>query len=380
MDAPTEILLPRERIQLRAESSPPAASKDRLLPVTATYCLSEEGRKLALLNGGDGRAVQQLTVHVPSNRLHLITVDAEGVARLRLRPQYTREANQQIVRVDAPPTYDVPPDLDTLFQHAARNYQLERAYETHRRAERARRRDADRDRRNELARAFLKDLDRRAVVHPAPTSRRCYLSVNGGLVRFDVRADDGAARDVPPEAHRRFRADLRAREERGRQQHADQVALHEEKKRFIADWVTAHGSPEQHARQAAGMLPMEEVIEAITDEAFTPLADWPRYQRGGAAQYQTFLRSLPDCADVSLTDRDLLISSTDAVKASPTQWARMQEAQTLFPGGTVTLRMHRLAHVRDRHAPTLTVYGLLMTRRLGPFVLRREYQIDTKDS
>jgi hypothetical protein len=377
MDAVSNVALVPEQPRTGSDGSSPVTPADRALVVTAIYCLSEQGRKLSLLSGGDGRAMQQLTVHVPSTRLHLATVDADGVARLRLRPHYEYDANQQVVRIDAPPTYDAPPDLDTLFQQAARNHQLERTYDTQRRAERTKRHNADRDRRSELARAFLKDPERRAVVHPAPTPTRCYLAVNGSLVRFDTRNDDRSTRDVPPEANRRFRSDLRARAERGRQQHAAQVALHEEKKRFIADWIAAHGSPDQRARQAAGMLPMDEVIEAITDDVFTPLAEWPRYKRGGAAQYQAFLRPLPEYADVVLTGRDLLITSADAVKASSTQWARMQEAQTRLPDGRVTLRVHRLAHARDHDAPTLTLNGLLLTQKLGPFILRREYQVDS---
>ena len=39
---------------------------NRTLAVTATYLLSEEGRKVSLLAGGDGRAVQELAVEVPT--------------------------------------------------------------------------------------------------------------------------------------------------------------------------------------------------------------------------------------------------------------------------------------------------------------------------
>src|SRR5687767_1935183 len=39
----------------------------KTLVVTATYRLSEEGRKASLLAGGDGRALQRLTVLVPAN-------------------------------------------------------------------------------------------------------------------------------------------------------------------------------------------------------------------------------------------------------------------------------------------------------------------------
>jgi hypothetical protein len=49
----------------------------RTLTVTAVYHLSEEGRKASLLDGGDGRAVQEIKVAVPTNRFHLVSVDAD---------------------------------------------------------------------------------------------------------------------------------------------------------------------------------------------------------------------------------------------------------------------------------------------------------------
>src|SRR5688572_18504363 len=101
--------------QRRQEMETPVATAtieaNRTLAVTATYLLSEEGRKASLLAGGDGRALQQLTVNVPTNRLHLVSVDADGVARLKLRPRYETDGEQRLVRVDAPPTYDSQPDI-----------------------------------------------------------------------------------------------------------------------------------------------------------------------------------------------------------------------------------------------------------------------------
>src|SRR5690606_1831328 len=44
------------------------------LAVSATYQLSEAGRKASLIAGGDGKGVQRLTVQVPTARLHLVTV------------------------------------------------------------------------------------------------------------------------------------------------------------------------------------------------------------------------------------------------------------------------------------------------------------------
>src|SRR6185503_2086457 len=87
---------------------------NRTLAVTATYLLSEDGRKASLLAGGDGRAVQELAVEVPANRLHLVSVDSDGVARLKLRPRYQLDGEERIVRIDSAPTYDAPPDVEAL--------------------------------------------------------------------------------------------------------------------------------------------------------------------------------------------------------------------------------------------------------------------------
>ena len=156
--------------------------------------------------------------------------------------------------------------------------------------QRSKRSDADRTRRESVAEAFLADKGQRAVAHPPPSPKRCYIVTDRGRLLFDVATDQGLAKEVPPEAHRRFRADLRAKEERNRQDRAEQLALHEEKKRFIAEWVAANGTDEQKVRQAAGVLPMAEAIEGITDRAFAIDGRLPLYSRDGAERLQTFLR------------------------------------------------------------------------------------------
>lgn len=195
----------------RPPASPPESA--RVLTVTATYLLSEDGRKASLLAGGDGRAVQQLSIQVPTNRLHLVSVDDEGVARLKLQPRFDRDGEQRVVRIDAAPTYDSPPSIEDLYREAARNHELERTYHQQRTAARTERRETQRQFRAQLAQAFMSDRTQRALLHPAPSPKRCYLIAERGRVLFDVDTDEGIARDVPPEAHRRFRADLRARRE-----------------------------------------------------------------------------------------------------------------------------------------------------------------------
>jgi hypothetical protein len=346
---------------------------NQTLAVSATYLLSEDGRKASLLAGGDGRAVQELTVQVPTNRLHLVSVDANGVARLKLRPRYEMNGEQRVVRVDAPPMYDSPPDIEDLFRDAARNHQLERAYETERRSVKAKHREADRDRRTELATAFLNDPTQRALVHPPPTTKRCYLVSERGRVLFDATIDDAPARDVPSEAHRRFRADLRTRRDENLRRRAEQLALHNEKKRFVAEWIAAHGTPDQQARQVAGVLPMDEAVEAITDHAFAVLANHQRYVHDGIERLQQHLRQLQQHADAVVIRDDLIVTSADAKEMTAAQWAIVGEIRSLLPEATVALRTHKLAWKRNRQASTLTLCGVLVTSRVGPFTVRREY-------
>ena len=73
----------------------PGPEVARTLSVTASYLLSEDGRKASLLSGGDGRSLQQITLQVPANRLHLVSVDRQGVARLKLRPRFERDSERE---------------------------------------------------------------------------------------------------------------------------------------------------------------------------------------------------------------------------------------------------------------------------------------------
>ena len=89
--------------------------------VVAVYRLSESGRKASLLAGGNGRERQQVALAVPVTRLHLVHVDPNGTARLKLKPRFElRAESQRVVRVEESPQYDAPPSTDALLQDAAR--------------------------------------------------------------------------------------------------------------------------------------------------------------------------------------------------------------------------------------------------------------------
>ena len=267
----------------RAHGPCPPGPERQSLTVTAIYHLSEAGRKASLLAGGDGRGLQRLSVQVPTTRLHLVAVDVNGVARLKLQPRFELTESQRVVRHDGPPTYDAPPTVEDLFRDAARNLELERTHRTERMAAKERQRDADRDRRSQVARAFLADPNQRAMAHPRPSPTRCYLATAGGRVLFDAAADVGLARELPQEAFRRFRADLRGGRSATCNAGPSNPPCTQRRRRLIAEWAATRATDEQRARYEAGVLPVAEAVEALTDEAFSVLNDQPRYPLDGAS-------------------------------------------------------------------------------------------------
>lgn len=111
----------------------------------------------------------------------------------------------------------------------------------------------------------------------------------------------------------------------------------------------------------------------MTDQAFEAGNGFERYAFDGAARLRQRLRELPHYANVVVTPANVTIFNTDGVKATDAQWARVQELQQVFPDATVALREHRISWKGDAQAPTLTMHGVLVTRKVGPFDLRREY-------
>ncbi|MDQ1579639.1 MAG: hypothetical protein QOD05_414, partial [Microbacteriaceae bacterium] len=314
------------------------------------------------------------SLQVPANRLHLVSVDAHGVARLKLRPRYLLDGDNGIVRIDTAPTYDTSPDVEELFREAARNHQLEGAYRAERHTAKIKRREADQDRRANVAKAFLADPTRRALAHPTPSPKRCLVETEDGRIFFDANADPAPAKDVPAEAHRRFRDDLRVTREQNLKTRAEQMAQHEEKKKFAADWIAAHGTPDQQVRQAAGVLSIEEAIEAMNDYAFGPLADRPRYVPDGVSRIQEALNGrMPAGGEATVSAADVAVSSTNAETMTAAQWAAITEIHAILPDATVVLRLHSVSWKKDR---TITVprFGILVTQRVGPFTVRREFE------
>ena len=347
----------------------------RTLSVTADYRLSEAGRKASLLNGGNGHAEQRVKVAVPLTRLHLVHVDNNGVARLKLRPQFRMSPDQRVIKIKLAPVYDQPPTIDELFQDAARNHELERTYHAQRTTAQTARRETLEARRNEVALEFLGDPNRRAVVYPPPSKRRCQVMTDRGPIDFDAKRDMGVARQIPLEAFRRFENDVRIRHGQGADQRTRNLARHAERQQMMREWIAVHGTHDQRQRLAAGVLPFKEFLDAITDVTFRPLSHLTLYPSDGAARVQELIRQRPGHAHALVTPNDLSVVTRLLPTASATQWSLVNEIRDLLPGAQVQLRERSIAWKQDPHAPKVRLVSALVTIRVGVVLLRREFHV-----
>jgi hypothetical protein len=69
------------------------------------------------------------------------------------------------------------------------------------------------------------------------------------------------------------------------------------------------------------------------------------------------------------------VTGTNAVKATANEWAAVHQIQSAVPDATVTLRVHKIQWKRNLQAPPVTAAGILVTQRMGPFTLRREFAV-----
>ena len=342
------------------------------LSATATFILSEEGRKASLLLGGDGRALQIVTLEVPASRLHLVSVDRQGVARLRLRPRFEVDASQRVTRLDSSPAFDAPPSVDELLRLAARNHELEQTYHSARTAAALTRQDTQRELRERVAQAFIADPAQRALSHPPPTQRRCCVEAEGRRIVFDVTEDPVLAKTVALEATRRFRTDQRAKREQNLQERATQLALHEEKKRFVAEWIAAHGTGEQRTRLAAGVLPMSEAVDSLGSHEFAALSEFEPYVHDGVERLRAHAARSENASALTLSASSLHVETDHANAATAAQWAIVVAVREMVPDAEVTLLRHRISLRGVPGGPSVTAHGVLVTLRRGPFVLRSE--------
>jgi hypothetical protein len=131
----------------------------------------------------------------------------------------------------------------------------------------------------------------------------------------------------------------------------------------IAQWVQDHGTENQRARMAAGMLPDDEIKRAMRDLAFKPLDKiYGRYAR----------LDPKDVCSCDYSPCEVKFTVEDATTMTAQQWTQAEEMKKLVTGCTIKLRIHEGA-AQDCHAGT-RCYSYLVTVTVGEFTFSREYE------
>jgi hypothetical protein len=189
-----------------------------------------------------------------------------------------------------------------------------------------------------------KEFDRkRSVLSWAekPPEKRIYLDRYNANSRVDLLYADRAIK-YAPEAYEEARALCfwlnledeirRMREEKAKlAKVAEKVAAKQRRRDQIAAWVADNGTPNQQSRLKAGLLPEKEILGAMREEAFAPLAGLERYDK---------IRVQEFCECGGEHDSDSKFEVWDAETATAKEFDRIEEIKKLMPNATVTLRVH----------------------------------------
>jgi hypothetical protein len=185
---------------------------------------------------------------------------------------------------------------------------------------------------------------------------------------------------VPREALRRFRADVKTARERRARERAEHVRLRDERWKAMTAWVAEHGTSDQRARLAGGMLPPSEVKEAMTDEAFRALVDRPRYTHDGVEQMRAHVQQWTGRKRHHVTERDFVVFGHPVRTVANHQWTLLQGIRAAVPDAHAALHLREFIWRRDPGVPRLTQLTLVVTKKVGLVLLRREYLVSEDEA
>ena len=72
---------------------------------------------------------------------------------------------------------------------------------------------------------------------------------------------------------------------------------------------------------------------------------------------------------------DVLMSSADAETMTAAQWTLVNEFRRALPDATIVLRVHRISWKKNVSVAIAPCFGVLVSQRVGPFTVRREFDV-----
>jgi len=87
-------------------------------------------------------------------------------------------------------------------------------------------------------------------------------------------------------------------------------------------------------------------------------------------------REYPEHQTVALDARDVVVNGSSATSLTANQWADVKRVGEMLPDADITIRVHKISWTRDTRVDVPITFGVLVSKRHGPFMLRREYLPD----
>lgn len=161
------------------------------------------------------------------------------------------------------------------------------------------------------------------------------------------------------------KAEQKTREEKRQADESESTRIANEKAEQISAWVAEHGTENQQKRKELDLLEDEEVINAIREEIFAPLADYARYEKLRSAD-------VCECEDRYEGYCDVDYDVYDC-KATVEEFEKMQEIQKLIPEAKITIKEH--TGESEDCENTEKRKSLHVAIQAGAFTFSREYAI-----
>ena len=129
----------------------------------------------------------------------------------------------------------------------------------------------------------------------------------------------------------------RKAEAEAQEKEAAKEAQAQRREKQLSDWVANYGTATQKKRFAAKLLPEDEVLDGLREQAFAPLEDLPRYEKIKKSDVVTAAFK----ADrFDLEHEEVEFNAFNAEQATDEEFAVMETIQQKLPGAVTTLKEH----------------------------------------
>ena len=105
-----------------------------------------------------------------------------------------------------------------------------------------------------------------------------------------------------------------------------------------------------------------------------------QYVADGRSRIQEVVNRATAGSEAIVVATDVIVTSGNAETMTASQWATVGAIRDLVPDATAVLRIHHVCWKKDRTITVGPFFGVLVTQRVGPFTLRREFAVDDQST